>query len=88
MYLSQFEKNLKRISPSTKQELNSQPAGILQLEDNRTGTSLETLKRAFTDNLLYTQGKYESIAALHDYYMALAYTVRDRLIKRRIDLNT
>ncbi len=67
------------------QELQSPTAGTVQVEDNRTGTSLETLKRAFTYNLLYTQGKYESIAAIHDYYMALAYTVRNRLIKRRIN---
>lgn len=45
----------------TEQEPKSQQAETIQVEDERTGTSLETLKRAFTDNLLYTQGKYESI---------------------------
>ncbi|MEC4983810.1 MAG: glycogen/starch/alpha-glucan phosphorylase [Oscillatoria sp. PMC 1068.18] len=44
--------------------------------------SVETLKRAFADSLFYTQGKYESIATLKDYYLALAYMVRDRLIHR------
>ncbi|NER22792.1 MAG: glycogen/starch/alpha-glucan phosphorylase [Symploca sp. SIO1B1] len=44
--------------------------------------SVETLKRAFADNLFYVQGKSESIATPHDYYMALAYTVRDRLLQR------
>ncbi|MDJ0590661.1 MAG: glycogen/starch/alpha-glucan phosphorylase [Pleurocapsa sp. MO_226.B13] len=84
MYSSQFQENNQQTVSRPEQELKSQQAGIIQVEDDRTGTSLETLKRAFTDNLLYTQGKYESIAALHDYYMALAYTVRDRLIQRRI----
>ncbi|MEM8638575.1 MAG: glycogen/starch/alpha-glucan phosphorylase [Cyanobacteria bacterium P01_G01_bin.54] len=44
--------------------------------------SPETLKRAFADNLFYIQGKYHKLATLNDYYMALAYTVRDRLIHR------
>lgn len=52
------------------------------VEDDRTGTSVETLKRAFADNLFYIQGKYASIANPNDYYMALAYTVRDRLLSR------
>ncbi len=84
MYSSKFKENRKQIVSRSQQELKSEQPGMVRVEDDRTGTSLETLKRAFTDNLLYTQGKYESIAALHDYYMALAYTMRDRLIQRRI----
>lgn len=56
----------------------------IQVEDDRTGTTVETLKRALADNLYYTQGKAEYFATPHDYYMALAHTVRDRLIHRRI----
>ena len=29
----------------------------IQVEDDRTGMSVETLKRAFADNLFYLQGK-------------------------------
>ncbi len=54
----------------------------IQIEDDRTGMSVETLKRAFADNLFYLQGKDESIATATDYYVALAYTLRDRLLKR------
>jgi glycogen phosphorylase len=54
----------------------------IQIEDDRTGLSLETLKRAFLDNLFYIQGKFPRLASKNDYYMALAYTVRDRLLKR------
>jgi starch phosphorylase len=54
----------------------------VQVEDDRTGLSIETLKRAFLDNLFYTQGKFPKIATKNDYYMALAYTVRDRLFQR------
>ncbi|MCL1463252.1 glycogen/starch/alpha-glucan phosphorylase [Argonema galeatum] len=58
---------------------------IIQVEDDRTGLSLETLKRGFLDNLFYLQGKFPGIATKNDCYMALAYTVRDRLFKRWID---
>ena len=51
-------------------------------ETSRTGLSKETLKRAFLDNLFYVQGKFPRLASLHDYYLALAYTVRDRLLAR------
>jgi len=62
---------------------SSQPTPIL-VEDDRTGLSVETLKRAIADNLYYIQGKDEKFATLYDHYMALAYTVRDRLVHRRI----
>ncbi len=55
-----------------------------QYEDDRTGLSVETLKRAFMDNLFYIQGKFPQIASQNDYYMALAYTVRDRMLQRWI----
>jgi glycogen phosphorylase len=54
----------------------------IRVEDDRTGLSLETLKRAFLDNLFYIQGKFPRLASKNDYYMALAYTVRDRMLQR------
>lgn len=54
------------------------------VENDRTGLNIETLKRAFLDNLFYTQGKFPQLATKNDYYMALAYTVRDRLFQRWI----
>jgi glycogen phosphorylase len=51
------------------------------IEDDRTGTSVETLKRAIVDHLFYTQGKFSQTASLNDYYMAVAHTVRDRLVR-------
>ncbi|MEN9274966.1 MAG: glycogen/starch/alpha-glucan phosphorylase, partial [Gloeomargarita sp. GMQP_bins_5] len=53
-------------------------------EDDRTGLSVESLKRAFIDTLFYVQGKFPQIATQNDYYMALAYTVRDRMLQRWI----
>lgn len=50
----------------------------VRVEDDRTGLSIETLKRAIADNLFYIQGKFPAIATKNDFYMAVAYTVRDR----------
>ncbi len=54
------------------------------IEDDRTGLGKEAFKRAFLDNLFYIQGKFPALATRNDYYMALAYTVRDRLLQRWI----
>jgi glycogen phosphorylase len=46
--------------------------------------TVENLKQAFANNLYCIQGKDEQFATAHDYYMALAHSVRDRLLQRRI----
>ena len=44
----------------------------------------DALKRAFLDNLYYMQGKFPQLATGNDYYKALAYAVRDRMLQRWI----
>jgi starch phosphorylase len=51
-------------------------------EPVRTGLTSEALERAVLDNLACLQGRYPAIAIPHDWYMALAYSVRDRLLAR------
>ncbi len=51
---------------------------------SRRGSAIGALKRGFQDHLRYTQGRIPNIATLNDYYMALAYTVKDRLLHRWI----
>ena len=58
------------------------PDPMTAADDMRIGLSVETLKRAFIDNLLYRQGRFPATSNRHDHYMALAYTVRDRLVQR------
>jgi glycogen phosphorylase len=72
------------MNPTINPPLDSQrpDSGI---EDDRTGLSVETLKRALIDNLFYVQGKFREIATKNDFYTALAYTVRDRLLRRWIN---
>lgn len=66
----------KSKAPTVKAETS------IQIEDDRTGMDLATIKRAFADNLFYLQGTDESLARLDDFYRALAYTMRDRLLSR------
>jgi len=56
----------------------------LKLEDDRTALTKEALKSAFLDDLFYMQGKFPALATKNDYYMALAYAVRDRMLQHWI----
>jgi starch phosphorylase len=51
-------------------------------EDDRVALTKDALKRSFLDNLFYMQGKFPVLATAYDYYMALAYAVRDRMLQR------
>jgi starch phosphorylase len=51
-------------------------------EPTRTGLAADTLQRAVLDNLTYLQARYPELATPHDWYMALAYSVRDRMLAR------
>ncbi len=51
-------------------------------EHTRTGMGVEALKRAFCENLFFVQGRSPANATDLDLHLALAYTVRDRLLAR------
>ena len=59
-------------------------ATALRSPQAEVGVDKEAVKRAFLDNLFYIQGKFPALATQNDYYMALAYTVRDRMLQRWI----
>ncbi len=52
--------------------------------DQRTELSVEALVQSFLDNLVFVQGRSTERATINDLYMALAHTVRDRLVERWI----
>lgn len=67
--------------------VNSPPTGVTTppaTAKARLPLPVESLKQAFANNLYCIQGKDEQFATPHDYYMALAHSVRDRLLQRRI----
>ena len=51
-------------------------------ETEREGLDKEAIKRGFLNNLFSMQGKFPALATTQDHYLALAYTVRDPLLKR------
>jgi len=63
-------------------ESNPKPPPPIRAEEVRTGLELPALRQAFTDHLRYTLGSIPATVTPHDQYLAVAYTVRDRLIAR------
>lgn len=62
----------------------AQPSIVESDSDRRSGLSKEALKRSFLDNLLLIQGKYPGLATRRDYYMALSFAIRERIMQRWI----
>ncbi len=65
----------------------SEEAGSNQIGTNkgqRTALTVEALAQSFLDNLIFVQGRSRERATVNDLYMALAHTVRDRLVERWI----
>jgi glycogen phosphorylase len=60
------------------QAVRTEPA----LPDVRRGLDPESWKRAFQDKLFYVLGRFPATATLNDQYLALAHSVRDRLLER------
>ncbi|MDQ7787873.1 MAG: glycogen/starch/alpha-glucan phosphorylase [Thermodesulfovibrionales bacterium] len=54
------------------------------LKEYRTALSVEAIRQSVLENLYFHLGKVPDTATQHDWYMALAYTVRDRLMQRWI----
>ena len=58
------------------------PEPTVVVEDDRTATSVEALKRAILDNLFYLVGTPQHAASDEEFFTAVAYTVRDRILAR------
>ena len=70
---------MRKKLPASPLETRAEP------EDVRSGLSPATIARAFRDNLAYRQARFPAVATQNDHYMALAYSVRDRLLQRWIN---
>jgi glycogen phosphorylase len=65
-------------------EIQAKP-GIAKSSNNiRTGLEADAIATALIENLHCLQGKLPQHATRNDWYMALAYTVRDRMMHRYI----
>ncbi|HZD47203.1 MAG TPA: glycogen/starch/alpha-glucan phosphorylase [Silvibacterium sp.] len=63
------------------QELTA-PEHTAIIEDDRTAMSVEALRRAILDNLYYLVGTTGENATDREFFTAVAYTVRDRILAR------
>jgi len=59
-------------------------ANELIRKTERTDLSVDALVQSFLDNLFFVQGRSPERATRNDLYMALAHSVRDRLVERWI----
>jgi starch phosphorylase len=61
----------------------AQPAAPAAVSEAvRTGLSAEAFRRSILDNLFYVQGRFPAVATRNDWYMAVALSVRDRVLQR------
>jgi starch phosphorylase len=60
-------------------------AAAIKHVHTRTGTSVQHLKRAFIDSLVYDQARLPQRATTLDYYLAIASAIRDRLTERWVN---
>jgi starch phosphorylase len=68
------------MSVPTIPKLNSEGS----LKTQRTASGVDALAASFLDNLFFVQGRPRDRATVNDLYVALAHTVRDRLVERWI----
>ncbi len=72
----------------TRDPMSDAPASKLpqveSMRDWKTAMTVEALAHSFLDNLFFVQGRSLERATVNDLYMALAHTVRDRLVERWI----
>jgi starch phosphorylase len=73
---------MTEIATVTLPQAGSHQAG--SNKGQRTGLKVEDLAQSFLDNLFFVQGRSVERATVNDLYMALAHTVRDRLVERWI----
>jgi starch phosphorylase len=64
-------------------EPTPRPARV-SVDDVRLGNDPESIRKAFAEKLFLMQAKFPGVATLQDYYLALAYLVRDRLLQRYV----
>jgi len=70
--------------PATEKKPRAPSRAPSAAESIRTGLGVDAITQALIDNLHCLQAKLPQHASRNDWYMALAYTVRDRMLHRYI----
>ncbi len=66
----------------TKADNSGNKSDLTANIDVRAGMDVESIKQAITEHLFYQQGRNIVNTSLNDMYMAVSYTVRDRLLQK------
>lgn len=73
----------KKSSPIASNHTGNESTSPQKLsDDTRTGLSTTAIKRSIRESLFYLQARFPAVATQNDYYLALAYAVRERLLHR------
>lgn len=72
------------IDTTSKEYFLNKETSLDVVEDDRGEFTAESFKKAIKNHLLYEQGTTPEKALKFDFYMALALTIKDRLMKRWI----
>lgn len=73
----------KKTSPIFSNPTENESKPIQNLSDDiRKGSTTAAIKCAIRESLFYLQARFPAVATRNDYYLALAYAVRDRLLHR------
>ena len=72
------------MTPKAKITSRAAPPTQLDTDSIRTGLGVDAIAKALIENLHCLQAKLPQHATRNDWYMALAYTVRDRMLHRYI----
>ena len=73
----------KKEAPPTKKS-GKKSVKAITATNPRTGMELEDVKQDLVENMLYVLGKPPALATPHDCYKAVAFSARNRLMKRWI----
>lgn len=71
-----------RPTPSDPQRT---PSTYSERQTSRTANDAASIRESFLENLFFVQARFPEVATRNDYYLALAWTVRDRLLRRWVD---
>jgi starch phosphorylase len=79
---SEIKSDMKNAGGAMKRKKSQQTAETTDQKSMviRTGLSTEALKQAILDNLQFAQARVPELATQNDWYMAVACTIRDRML--------
>ncbi len=85
-YISDTFKNKNAASPNRDNKMDKVALKKYDIRSKvRTGLDIESIKQDIAENLLYVVGKPAVTTSAYDCYLAVAYTVRDRMLQHWVN---